>query len=66
MMRTGSESPTGGVEAPVLEAAAGVMTKEGHGLAEAEEGAMVVRVEIWTRFELAWMNGRRRTRICRP
>ena len=39
MMRTGSESPTGGVEAPVLEGAASVMVNEGHGLGEAEEGS---------------------------
>ena len=37
MMRTVSESQTGGVEVPVLAGAAGVMTKEGHGLGEAEE-----------------------------
>jgi hypothetical protein len=66
MMRTGSESPTGGVEAPVLEGAKGVMTKEGHGLGEAEVDAMVVRAGKWTRFELAWIDGGRRTRNCRP
>ena len=53
-MRTGSESPTGGVEAPVLEGAAGVMTNEGHGLGEAEEAIVVVRAEKWTRSELNW------------
>ena len=36
MMRKGSESLTGRVEAPVLEGATGVMTNEGHGLGEAE------------------------------
>ena len=38
-------------EEPVLEGAAEVMTNEGHGLGEAEEDAMVVRAENWTRFE---------------
>ena len=52
-MRTGSESPTGGVEAPVLEGPTGVMTNEGHGLGDAEETVMVVRAGKWTRFELA-------------
>ena len=52
-MRTGSESPTGGVEAPVLEGATGVITNEGHGLGETEEAGMVVRAEKWTRLELA-------------
>jgi len=49
-------------EAPVLEGAAEVMTNEGYGLGEADEGAMDARVENWTRFELAWIDGRR-TRI---
>ena len=53
MVRTGSESPTGGVEAPVLEGPTGVMTNEGHGLGDAEETVMVVRAGKWTRFELA-------------
>ena len=39
------------------------MTNERHGLGEAEEGAMVVRAENWMRFELAWIDGRWRTRI---
>ena len=38
-------------EAPVLEGAAEVMTNEGHGPGEAEEGAMMVRAENWTGFE---------------
>ena len=35
----------------MLEGAAEVMTNEGHGPGEAEEGAMVVRAENWMRFE---------------
>ena len=36
MVRTGSESLTGRVQAPVLEGATGVMMNEGHGLGDGE------------------------------
>lgn len=45
---------TGGVEAPVLDGGGGVIIKEGHGLGETEETAMVVGEESWTRFGLAF------------
>jgi hypothetical protein len=45
---------TGGVEAPVLDGAGGVIIKEGHGLGETEETVMVVGEESWTRFGLAF------------
>jgi hypothetical protein len=42
ILRTGSELTRRGVEAPVLEGGAGVMTKEGGGLDETEEAGIVV------------------------